>query len=120
MPETWPRQESFAHAQAKSFFRRLKVRRRLAVRRRKLEDGWREYVFRVAYDKMFAQELDPTVRFVKAIVYSAQPVIDGAAYRLERLVKARMVRMQRARPGRGRNSRVWSEIVAAMAERAVA
>jgi len=45
----------------------------------RLEDAFRVWSFHVYYEKSFAGEPDPTLRFVKAIVASAQPIHDRRA-----------------------------------------
>lgn len=44
-----------------------------------LEAPFRVWSFHVYYEKSFAGEPDPTLRFVKALVASAQPIRDRGA-----------------------------------------
>jgi hypothetical protein len=46
---------------------------------RKIEGTFRLWSFRVYYDKSFATEMDSTLRFVKALVASCQPIRDRQA-----------------------------------------
>jgi len=46
---------------------------------RKIEGTFRLWSFRVYYDKSFANEMDSTLRFVKALVASSQPIRDRQA-----------------------------------------
>ena len=46
---------------------------------RKIEGRFRLWSFRVYYDKSFAAETDSTLRFVKALVASCQPIRDRQA-----------------------------------------
>ena len=45
----------------------------------RIEDAFRVWSFHVYYEKSFASEPDLTLRFVKAIVASAQPIRDRRA-----------------------------------------
>lgn len=47
--------------------------------REDLEDRLRLRAFRVFYDKAFADELDLAIRFAKAIIASAGPILDRQA-----------------------------------------
>jgi len=46
---------------------------------REIEGKFRLWSFRVYYDKSFAAETDSTLRFVKALVASCQPIRDRQA-----------------------------------------
>ncbi len=46
---------------------------------KELEDKLRVRAFYVFYGKIFADEVDPTVRFAKALVASANPIRDFGA-----------------------------------------
>ena len=42
----------------------------------KIEDRFRVWAFGIYYHRTYANELDPVVRFVKALVKSANPIQD--------------------------------------------
>lgn len=43
---------------------------------KKIESRFRLWSFRVYYDKTFANEIDPVLRFAKALIASSQPIRD--------------------------------------------
>lgn len=43
---------------------------------KKIESRFRLWSFRVYYDKTFANEIDPVLRFAKALIASCQPIRD--------------------------------------------
>ena len=67
---------------------------------KEVEGLFRLWAFRMAYEKMFADEPDMTIRFGKAIAYSTQPIQSAD---LARIVVARLVK--REGPAKGRESR---------------
>jgi hypothetical protein len=52
----------------------------MAKRRwKEIEDKFRLWSFHIYYERSFANEIDPTLRFVKALIASAQPIRDRQA-----------------------------------------
>lgn len=45
----------------------------------RIEDRFRVHAFGVYYSRTFRDELDPSIRFVKALIASAQPIQDRKA-----------------------------------------
>jgi|GEM_PF-1584138 len=46
---------------------------------KKIESKFRLWSFHIYYDRSYATEIDPTLRFVKALIASTQPIRDRNA-----------------------------------------
>lgn len=77
---------------------------------RDIEGRFRLWSFRVYYNKSFATEPDPTLRFAKALIASCQPIRDRRlVYEWHRKQLERHRRRSRGRPRRKQEQDAYAE-----------